>query len=452
MQESLNIQKDFFLKNATRDINFRVNQLKKLKSQIKVYYDQILIAYKKDLNKSEHTILIDEMFLVMNDLSYMIKKIKQISKPKNMPVGLLNFGAKSKLINEPCGCVLICCDSMTPILHTFMPIIGAIAGGNTATVLLNFKLKNIIRVIKKILDVFEEEYIFVTENQEEIEFFKKQSFDLVFMPNKFKNTEENFLNEQKLAPKLIYEESGVNPCIIDEDCDIDYSVKSVVEAKFLNAGLSQNAPDYVLVHSNIKEVWLEKAIDYIKHMYYIDGNLCEEYAKSASKSAVESVLTDVNKNKIVFGGKFYDGDILEPTILCDATQQIYRSEGGLKTPILNVIEFDELNQELARLKTQKRPLFLYYFGKDKEKINNITKSCDFYTCCINGAQSLSLDTKLVVNSLLSGNTGICRGKQLFYMFTRAKTVIKKEGLLKKELLNQINAKKYIKLFKKALGL
>jgi len=441
MQEILNKQKKFYLSNQTKNIYFRLNQLKKLKSQIKVYYEQILNSYKKDLNKPEYAVLIEELYLVMRELNYMIKKLKHISGPKRYGVGFLNFGSKAFVLNDPYGNVLICCNTNTPLLHTLVPIIGCIAGGNTVTLCLNFKFKNIYSVIKKILDVFEDEYVFVTDDESIDNNIDKTLYDFVYVLGNYKQhlNSNSTLNMRK------------NICIVDEDCNIDQSVKSIVEAKFLSAGQSSFSPDYVLVHSNIKEMWVEKAIELVKRLYYQNEKLVDDYCKCLDKELLQKNLSDIDKNKVVFGGNIYKEDILEPTILNNVYNSFDKPFLKFNNSILNIIEFDDFFCDLLNLQKQDDLNVVFYFGYDKEKIKTLSEICKS-NCCINGALTLCLDKNFYFAQDNGINNNFLRNKNLFYAFTKSKIIIKKGKLIKTEVLSKEIVSKYINLFKKILGL
>ena len=153
MLDILKKQREFFKTNSTLDINFRVTQLKRLKAQIKIYYEQICEAFVKDLNKHEYDVVSTELGLVMEELNYMIKHLKHLAKPKRVRTSIINFPSKGYKVYQPYGTVLVAAPWNYPFQLTLVPVIGAIAGGNTVVVKPSRNTPNVTNVIKKIFDI-----------------------------------------------------------------------------------------------------------------------------------------------------------------------------------------------------------------------------------------------------------------------------------------------------------
>lgn len=424
MFEVLEKQKEFFLTNATIDVNFRLNQLKKLKSQIKVYYDQILKAFKLDLNKSEFEVVVSELGVVMKELNYMLRNLKRLSKPKRVLTGLTNLFSTGFKISEPYGVVLVASPWNYPFQLTLVPVIGAIAGGNTVVVKPSRSTPNVTKVIKKIFDVFDDNYVYVVTDEEKIKTLFEQKFDLIFYTGSASKAKELMKSQSQYLTPLILELGGKSPCIIDADADIEISAKRVVWGKFLNAGQTCVAPDYVLVHSSIKEVWLEKAKEYIQKFYYQDEKLSKDFVKVVNSKGLDRLLSYIEKNKVFCGGNLVNGT-LEPTILNNITRQDSVMKEEIFGPILPVIEFDDLDQEVEILRTLDKPLAFYYFGNDREKIKKVLNSLSYGGGCVNDTVMHFVEEGLPFGGVGLSGMGKYHGKNTLYAFTHTKSVLKK---------------------------
>ena len=427
MLEILNKQKDFFNTKTTIDVNFRLLQLKRLKLQIKVYYEQLCMAFKKDLNKNEFDVVITELSMVNSELNYMIKHLKSLSRPKKVFSSILNFPSKAYKIYDPYGCVLVASPWNYPFQLTMIPVIGAIAGGNTVIVKPSRNTPNITRVIKKIFDIYDDSYVYVVTDEEEINSLFEENFDFIFYTGSPTKAKELMFKQSKFLTPMVLELGGKSPCIIDSDADIETSAKRVVWGKFLNAGQICVAPDYILLNSSIKDVWLEKAKEYIEEFYYLDGSLSEDFVKIINKKNLERLEGLIDKNKIYFGGNTYK-DKLEPTILTGVTREDKIMQEEIFGPLMPVIEFDDLNQELKIIEDLDKPLALYYFGFDKEKIKKIESCCRFGGGCINDVIMHLTEENLPFGGVGNSGMGSYHGKKTFYAFTHEKSVLVKNKM------------------------
>ena len=424
MFEILAKQKEFFLTNTTLDVNFRLSQLKKLKSQIRVYYDQLLKAFKQDLNKGEFDVASTEFAVVINELNYMLRHLKNLAKPRRVFTSITNLFSTGYKISEPYGSVLVASPWNYPFQLTLVPTIGAIAGGNTVVIKPSRNTPNVTKVIKKIFDVFDDNYVYVVTDEEEIKTLFDQKFDLIFYTGSANKAKELMQKQSQFLTPLILELGGKSPCIIDDDADIETSAKRVVWGKFLNAGQTCVAPDYVLLHSNIKEVWLEKAKEYIQNFYYQDEKLSKDFVKVVNAKSLERLNSYIDKNKVFCGGNIVNGT-LEPTILNNITRQDCVMREEIFGPILPVIEFDDLDQELEILRTLDKPLAFYYFGNDSEKIKKVLTTYSFGGGCINDTVMHFVEEGLPFGGIGLSGMGKYHGKYTFYAFSHIKSVLKK---------------------------
>jgi len=426
MLDILKKQREFFKTNSTLDVNFRLTQLKRLKAQIKIYYEQICEAFVKDLNKHEYDVVSTELGLVMEELNYMIKHLKHLAKPKRVRTSIINFPSKGYKVYQPYGTVLVAAPWNYPFQLTLVPVIGAMAGGNTVVVKPSRNTPNVTKVIKKIFDIFDDSYVYVVRKEEEINVLLDQRFDFIFYTGSPDMGRTLVEKQSKFLTPMVLELGGKSPCIIDKDADIVTSAKRVVWGKYLNAGQTCVAPDYVLIHSSIKEQWLEVAKNFIEKFYYTEGKLNEDFVKIVNSKNLERLQGLIDEKKVVFGGKV-DGERLEPTILDGVTKEDKIMQEEVFGPIMPVIEFEDLNAELDLLEDSEKTLAMYYFGQDKKKFELIKNHCRFGGGCINDVIMHVCEKHLPFGGLGNSGMGSYHGKRTFYTFTHEKSVLQKSA-------------------------
>lgn len=424
MQEILEKQKKYFATKETYDVGFRILQLKRLKLQIKAYYPKILTAFKQDLNKEEFDVVTTEIGPVMKEINYMIKHLKGLAKPEKKCASFMNFGGKGYVMHDPYGTVLIASPWNYPLHLSLLPLADAIAGGNTIVLKPSRNTPNVTKVIEKILNVFDNEYIFVVTKDEDIKELFTSKFDFIFYTGSVAKAKELMSAQANNLTPMVLELGGKSPCFVDKDADVDIAAKKIVWAKFLNAGQTCVAPDYIMVHSEIKEAFVEACKKWTANFYYSNDELNDNFVKIINKNALERLKGLIDANKVVFGGKIV-GDKLEPTIMCDISRDDKCMQEEIFGPIMPILEFEDFEQELTKINDLSHPLALYYFGKDKEKIFMVKNYGRFGGGCINDCLVHLLETSLPFGGYGNSGFGAYHGKSSFYAFTREKSVLHK---------------------------
>lgn len=417
-------QKKYFLTRETYDVGFRILQLKRLKLQIDAYYNQILSAFEKDLNKHEFDVVLTEVGLVVSEINYMIKHLKKLAKPRKVRTSLMNFPAKGYKVYDPYGVVLIASPWNYPFLLTMQPLVGAIAGGNTVVIKPSRSTPHVTEVIKKIISVFDESYITVVTKEEDINAIFSTKFDFIFYTGSYLKAQELVTNQANNLTPMILELGGKSPCIVDQDANVDLSAKRIAWGKFLNAGQTCVAPDYVLVHSTIKDSFLESLKKYIIKFYYEGDEVSDTFVKVINKTSLERLQTLIDPNKLYFGGKC-KGLILEPTILNGVTREDLIMQDEIFGPVLPILEFEDLDKELHTINNLDHPLAFYYFGEDKERIEKIKNFSEFGGGCINDVIMHLTEKNLPFGGVGKSGMGNYHGAESFYAFTHCKSVLKK---------------------------
>ncbi len=447
----VNNQKLYFSKEKTRDISFRKKQLEKLYKSIKQHENEILIALKSDLNKSAFEAYETEIGMVYEELKFMLKNIKNFSKPRRIKTPLMHFPSKSYQYQNPYGCVLIMSPWNYPFQLTLVPLIGAIAAGNCAVVKPSNYAKETSRVILKILSEFPQEYIAVVEGGRDVNnALLEEKFDYIFFtgsPLVGKLVMEKAA--QHLTPMTL-ELGGKSPCIIDKTAKIDLAAKRVAWGKLLNSGQTCVAPDYIIVHESIKNEFINALKKYIEVFYGKNPEKNPEYPKIINKIHFDRLSELINNSENVYGGKTNSETYqIAPAIIDNCQWDSLVMKDEIFGPILPIISYNDFDEIIKQINSRPKPLALYCFTESKTIENKVLKSVLYGGGCINDTVLHLANPYLSFGGVGESGLGKYHGKESFYTFSHTKSVLKR-GTSSDINLRYAPYKDNLKLIKKIL--
>ncbi|HHX79619.1 MAG TPA: aldehyde dehydrogenase [Acholeplasmataceae bacterium] len=432
IREVVQKQRYFFQNNLTKDLKFRAEQLKKLRKAILDHEEEILAALAQDLNKSAFEAYMTEIGIVLEEIRYILKRFKSWAKPKKVKTPLAQFPAKSKIYSEPYGVVLIMSPWNYPFQLTIAPLVGAIAAGNCALVKpSNYSPKTSEAIAKLIEKTFEPEYITVVlGGREANQDLLKQQFDYIFFTGG--PTVGRLVMEaaaKHLTP-ISLELGGKSPCIVDESANIKLAAKRIIWGKFINAGQTCVAPDYVFVQKNVKEKLLEYMVKYIEKFF--SEALREEYRfpKIVNERHFNRLLGLMESGKIYYGGKS-DSKLnrIEPTILDNVSWDSPIMQEEIFGPLLPILDFSDLNEVINKVNSRPKPLALYFFTTFKVKEKTILTSISHGGGCINDTIVHLATPYLPFGGVGESGIGNYHGKASFDTFSHKKSIMKKSNLI-----------------------
>ncbi|MCT4612984.1 MAG: aldehyde dehydrogenase family protein [Clostridia bacterium] len=425
MKGTLERQKIFYDSGSTKDIKNRLKILKKFKKSIISNEKIILNALKKDLNKGETEAYITEIYLVLKELKYMIKNLKKMAKPEKVKADILNFNSKNYIYKEPYGNALVVGTWNYPFQLTMMPLVGAVAGGNTAIVKLPKYTKHTNIVMQKII---EETFVFehvthVEGGREVMEELLNLKFDKIFFTGSPKMGKIVMESASKNLASVSLELGGKSPVIVDESANLDEAAKKVLWAKVLNAGQTCIAPDYVLVHYRVKEMFMRKLIKYNEEFL----NDITEYVSIISDDHFERLEKLINKNKTI-NRHFIDKDrrIMTPIILEGIDLEEPAMNEEIFGPILPILEYKTLKGAVHIIEKYEKPLSLYMFSNDKKSIDYVMNNVKFGGGAVNDLIMHMSNENLPFGGVGNSGIGSYHGKYSFEAFTHKKSVMFKK--------------------------
>ena len=423
-----NSQRNFFDTGKTKNIDFRIANLKKLKAIIKKNEEKILEALNKDLGKSNFEGYATEIGLVYEEINLSIKKIKKWSKREKVKSPIIYYPSKSYIYKEPYGVTLIIGPFNYPFQLVMAPLVGAICAGNTAIIKPSENTVNTAKLIEKIINEnFEAEYLKVIEplgGKEVVTQLLELPVDYIFFTGSIKVGKIVMEKASKKLTPITLELGGKSPCIVDKDAKLEYAAKRIVWGKFINAGQTCVAPDYLYVHKEIKEELVKLIVMEIRKQYGEDLKSSPDYPRIVNKNAVDKLVKYISEGTVYFGGK-YDKDnlFIEPTILTDIKENSLVMEEEIFGPILPVKEFDYLDEVTKYVNQKDKPLAIYYFSENKKKVEQILNDITCGGVTINDTIIHVANSNLPFGGVGTSGVGKYHGKASFDTFTHKKAVM-----------------------------
>lgn len=427
---TFNKQKDFFNTNKTKDLDFRINALKKLKNVIKSSENDILDALNKDLRKSDFEGFTTEIGLVYEEINLHIKKLKKWSKKEKVTSSIAYFPARSYIYKEPYGLTLIIGPFNYPFQLVISPLIGAISAGNCAIIKPSENSPNTAKILENIINKnFDEDYIKIVDplgGKETVSYLLDLKFDYIFFTGSVRVGKIIMEKAAKNLTPVTLELGGKSPCIIDETANIELSAKRIIWGKLINSGQTCVAPDYILVEKSIKNSLIEALKKEIQAQFSKDIKNNSDYPRIVNIEALNRLKSYLNDGNISFGGRYNDDDLyFEPTILTDIKEDSKVMKDEIFGPILPIIEYSSLEEAIEFVKSKEKPLALYYFSEDKLSIKTILNSLSFGGGCINDTIIHVASSYLPFGGVNSSGLGAYHGKASFDTFSHKKSIIKR---------------------------
>ena len=449
----INDQREFFDTGVTKNIKFRLKNLKNLKKSIIKHEEDIKKALKLDLNKSASESYMTEIGMTLSELSYVIKHVKRWSKNKKVGTPLAHFPAQSFITKEPYGITLILSPWNYPFMLLIEPLIGAISAGNTVVLKPSEFAPNTANVIQKIVsDCFNPGYVVCVQGDKEIsQSLIEKKFDYIFYTGGTKVGKIVMQEASKNLTPVTLELGGKSPCIIDEKYNMHLAAKRLVFGKLLNAGQTCIAPDYVLVNKKVKEKLIEEIKKVLNDALGEDKINNENYPKIITKRHFDRLLELMKNEKVIIGGKSDESLLkIEPTVLDNPKINSKIMNEEIFGPILPIITYENIEEAIKYVKKFEKPLALYMFTNDKHIQKKILNEVSFGGGCINDTIIHIANSNMGFGGVGYSGIGSYHGKRSFDTFSHERSVTKKYSLdlpMRYMPYNKINDK-LIKFFLK----
>lgn len=430
-------QREYFNSGVTNSISFRKKQLKALQESIKKYNSEITQALHEDLNKAPFEAYVTEISIVLEEISFTLKHLSSWAKPKKVKTPIAHFPSKSMKYFDPYGVTLIMAPWNYPFQLTLAPLVGSICGGNcTFLKPSNYSPATSAIITKIITETFPEEYVAVIEGGREANTsLLQQKFDYIFFTGGVTVGKLVMEAASNYLTPISLELGGKSPCIVDETANISLAAKRIMWGKYVNAGQTCVAPDYVLVHETVKEQLITEMKKWLVTFFGNDPVHNPDFPKIITEKHFQrlSALIDnsnATNGKIVVGGNTNpETRHIAPTILDSPTPDSPVMADEIFGPILPILSVKNLDEVISFVRNRPKPLALYYFTTNKQNEERIINTLSYGGGCINDVLVHLATSYMPFGGVGNSGMGSYHGKQSFITFTHEKSVLKKANWL-----------------------
>ena len=427
-------QKTFFNSHATKDLDFRKAQLQKLKKVVKSNEKLLYDAIYQDFGKSEFETFGTEISFVYKDIDYYLKNLKSFAKPKSVLTNIVNQMGSSKIVFEPLGNCLVIGAWNYPYQLTLTPVIAAIAAGNTCMIKPSELPENTMKAMAKLINEnFDPQFLYVVEGGvEETTAILKLRFDKIFFTGSPRVGKIVYKAAAEHLTPVTLELGGKSPAFVTEKADLQIAAKRIVWGKFINAGQTCVAPDYLYVAENIKAKFLKVLIEEIKKRNYTDN--VDHYCKIINERNFDRLEKMIDREKVVFGGETNrEKRYISPTVLDNVTWDDAVMQEEIFGPILPILTYKNLETAMQTVVEGEKPLSAYLFSNDAKEQELFTEKLSFGGGCINDTLMHLSNDRLPFGGVGNSGIGHYHGKFGFEAFSHQKAILKKSNYLEPEL-------------------
>jgi aldehyde dehydrogenase (NAD+) len=414
------------------NIQYRKETLIRLLFSIEENEIRIIEALYKDFKKPEFEAVLTETNYVIADLKDTIKNIKSWAKPKRVLPSILNFPSTDYIYSEPYGKVLVISPWNYPFQLALCPVVAAVAAGNSVVLKPSELTPNTSRIITEIISkVFSKNHVEVIEGGVEVsQNLLSQKWDYIFFTGSVPVGKIVAKAAAEFMTPVTLELGGKNPCIIDETANIKLAAKRIVWGKFINAGQTCIAPDYLLVQKKVKSELIAHLKQEITNAYSENPEASPDYTRIINTRNWERLNDLIEPKKVLFGGQKNSEDCyLAPTLIDENSLESPLMKDEIFGPILPILSYEKESELDTIISKYEKPLSLYVFTTKNKFAEQIIQKFSFGGGCINDTVIHFSNKRLPFGGVGHSGIGAYHGKLSFDTFSHKKAIVKKANWL-----------------------
>lgn len=411
--------------NGHLDVKLRKSRLEKLKTVITKLVPEISEALRLDLGKSSFESYTTEIGFILEEISYTLKHMEDWAKVRKVKTPITLFPGKSAIHPEPYGVVMIISPWNYPFQLCLSPFVGAFAAGNRVVVKPSEFAPHTSGIIKKIMtEVFSDTEVVVVEGAlEETQILLKQKFDYIFFTGSTAVGKVMMKAAAEHLTPVTLELGGKSPCLIEESANLDIAAKRVAWGKFLNAGQTCVAPDYILIPAKLQDAFIEKLKTHLATFYGNDVKASADYPRIVNNRHFDRLQNLIEPQKVAIGGQVNRAEnFIAPTVMKDVAFTDKIMEDEIFGPILPILPYEKLEDAIKNILNFPKPLAFYVFSEDQAKADSIIARIPFGGGCINDTVIHLANPNLPFGGVGTSGIGSYHGQKSFDTFTHYKSL------------------------------
>jgi aldehyde dehydrogenase (NAD+) len=420
--------KSTFASGKTKTLAWRIEQLTQIKKMVLEQQDKIFVAMQQDLGRCDMESWTAELGGVISEVDHSLKHLKKWVKPRKVSTPIVAQPGKSYMLPEPLGTILIIGAWNYPLLLVLSPLISAVSAGNNALIKPSELSANVSKLVAELVAQYLDNDAFaVVEGavDETTELLKHQFDHIIYTGGEVVGKIVMRAAAEFLTPVTL-ELGGKSPCIVDSSTDLDVTAARIVWSKWMNAGQTCVAPDYVLVEESFATQLIEAIKNKLTEFYSADPASSQDYARIVSERHLARIVSYLDGQEVVHGGKHDAANkYIEPTIVLNPTHDSLLMQQEIFGPILPIVTVKNINQSIAFVNERAKPLALYIFSKNTDFEQQVLTSTSAGMVCINDGFMFAANPNLPFGGVGNSGTGAYHGKIGFDNFSHLKTVMKR---------------------------
>ena len=442
IQTVVKAQKEFFLSGATLDVRFRKDMLKKLSRAMENWENRLCDALWADLHKSYEEAYLTEISIVKGEIRNHIGNVSKWARRSKACSPLKLFPSRSYITKEPLGCSLIISPWNYPVQLLLNPLVGAISAGCTAVLKPSPYVPNVSKVIEDMVkETFDERYIAVVQGHRDVNTaLLEQRWDLIFFTGSPSLAKTVMAAAARNLTPVVLELGGKSPCIINKTADVARAARRIAWGKTLNCGQTCIAPDYILLHKDVKDAFVKAFAEEVRNLHGKDIKTDRHYVRMVNDKAFERVTGYFKDGDIIYGGRTDATErFIEPTLIDNVALDSPLMTEEIFGPVFPIITIDDKGRftsschpersEESFIETvtdfvtsREKPLAFYYFGKESEGWDIIRRTSSGGGC-INDVIMHIANENVPFGGVGNSGMGRYHGKDSFEAFSHTRSII-----------------------------
>ena len=425
IQNLAKAQKAFFRSGATLDLKFRKQMLRRFLEALERWEQRLYDALWTDLHKSYEEALLTELSIVKAEAKMHLRHLSSWAKRRKATSPLKMFPSKSYVVKEPLGNALIVSPWNYPVQLLLNPLVGAISSGCTAMLKPSPYVPNVSQVIEEMIsETFNSDYVAVVQGNREVNaLLFDLRWDIIFFTGSPALAKSVMAAAAKHLTPVVLELGGKSPCVIDKSANLKTTARRLAWGKTLNSGQTCIAPDYLLIHREVKEAFIEAFKRAIVEFHGEDVQQSKHYVRMVSAKAFERVSGYLADGTIRHGGKVDALDrYIEPTLLDNVSEDSAVMREEIFGPVLPIIEIGDIEEAIEFINNREKPLALYVFAKKEhaERVITLTSSGG---ACINDVIMHIANEHMPFGGVGNSGMGRYHGRDSLYAFSHRRSVL-----------------------------
>jgi acyl-CoA reductase-like NAD-dependent aldehyde dehydrogenase len=429
-------QRACFQSGVTQSLEYRQAQLRRLHDAILANEAALFAALHRDLRKSAYEAYSTEIGLVLSELRHALRHVSAWMKPERRRVPLMAWPARGSIRPEPLGVALIIGPWNYPLQLVLAPLVGALAAGNCAVLKPSELAPHTAEVIARLIGgAFTEESVAVVQGEREAaEALLREKFDTIFYTGSTAVGRSVMAAAARHLTPVTLELGGKSPCIVCADAPLEVTARRIAWGKFMNAGQTCVAPDFVLVERSLRAPFVDAVKRILLEFYGADPQRSPDYGRIVNRRHWARLAGYLGSGRVAIGGQYDPEDLyIAPTLLTDVPIDAPVMQEEVFGPILPVLEFGTMDEALALLRARPAPLALYLFTQDRHTQERVLTGTRSGGVALNDVVMHMVGKELPFGGLGESGMGAYHGKASFDCFSHRRSVLSRPFALDSSL-------------------